>query len=251
MGNCSDCLSPADCPGKDTSCQTRACVKGQCGFDFTPASTPLPQQIVGDCQQATCDGNGSVAALPDITDAPDDLNPCTVDACIAGAPAHVAKPQGTKCGPGLVCDGNGGCVGCNTPVDCPGVDDACHTRTCTAGQCGVIVSSTPACAIPVCLGTLSFAEGPPMPVAVNAEAVTVADLNGDARPDLIIAAQNSGVVSVLLGNGNGIFAPKLDYPTGASPYSIVVADLNGDGRPDLALTEGNRTVRALINVCFP
>ncbi len=42
-------------------------------------------------------------------------------------------------------------------------------------------------------------------------------------------------MSVLLNQGNGTFAPKVDYPTDTGPAWVVVADLNGDGKPDLAV----------------
>src|SRR5262249_50600177 len=45
--------------------------------------------------------------------------------------------------------------------------------------------------------------------------------------------------SVLLNNGNGTFAPKVEYATGSNPGSAAVADLNGDGKPDLAVANGN------------
>src|SRR5262249_9343136 len=65
--------------------------------------------------------------------------------------------------------------------------------------------------------------------------VAVADLNGDGKPDLITANRrgNSSTVSVLLGRGDGTFAPKTDFPVGMDPYFVAVADLNGDGEPDL------------------
>ena len=42
-------------------------------------------------------------------------------------------------------------------------------------------------------------------------------------------------VSVLLNNGDGTFAPKMDYGTGDSPSSVFSADLDGDGDNDLAV----------------
>ena len=41
---------------------------------------------------------------------------------------------------------------------------------------------------------------------------------------------------MLLNNGNGTFAAKVDYATGMEPRSVATADLNGDGKPDLAVT---------------
>src|SRR5215211_3145649 len=63
---------------------------------------------------------------------------------------------------------------------------------------------------------------------------TVADVNGDAIPDLI----GTGTVSVaiLLGNGDGTFRPRVDVPTGGPPQDVTTGDFNGDGRVDLAVS---------------
>ena len=44
-----------------------------------------------------------------------------------------------------------------------------------------------------------------------------------------------GLVSVLLNNGDGTFANKVDYESGPYPISVVAADFHGDGKLDLAL----------------
>jgi hypothetical protein len=83
--------------------------------------------------------------------------------------------------------------------------------------------------------------------------VAVGDFNADGRPDLAVANFNSGTVSVLLGTGGGIFAPKTDYPVGTSPtagpHAVAVADFNGDGRPDLAVLnyQSDDSVSVLLN----
>jgi hypothetical protein len=76
--------------------------------------------------------------------------------------------------------------------------------------------------------------------------VAVADVNGDGKPDVLVAnecAANScseGSVGVLLGNGDGTFRPAVMYSSGGpnffNPVSIAVADLNGDGKLDLVVT---------------
>ena len=80
--------------------------------------------------------------------------------------------------------------------------------------------------------------------------VAVADVNGDAKPDLIVG--NAGPfpgpfsMSVLLGNGDGTFGGKLDYPTDSQTEAIVVADVSGDGKPDV-LVAGTKAVSVLLN----
>ncbi len=72
--------------------------------------------------------------------------------------------------------------------------------------------------------------------------VIAADFNRDGKPDLAIANGEAplngvgpGLVSVLLNNGDGTFANKIDYETGPFPVSVVTADFNIDGELDLAL----------------
>jgi hypothetical protein len=71
------------------------------------------------------------------------------------------------------------------------------------------------------------------------ESVAIADVNGDGKPDLIVADQGcvtcgDGSVSVLLGNGDGTFQPGVPYDSGGRFANFVrVADVNGDGKPDL------------------
>ena len=44
--------------------------------------------------------------------------------------------------------------------------------------------------------------------------VAIGDLNGDGKPDLVIANSGSSTVSVLLNSGDGSFQAGLDYRTG-------------------------------------
>src|SRR5215216_5234920 len=58
-----------------------------------------------------------------------------------------------------------------------------------------------------------------------------ADLNGDGKPDLAGAGANA--VSVMLGNGDGTFRAKTDFPTAADPQAVAAGDFNSDGKVDL------------------
>lgn len=80
----------------------------------------------------------------------------------------------------------------------------------------------------------------------NAQMVAIADVNGDGKPDLVIAESgNSWDLAVELGNGDGTFqAPIHTYPgTCCSPDLreanwVAVGDFNGDGKPDVAIGSG-------------
>jgi uncharacterized membrane protein len=89
------------------------------------------------------------------------------------------------------------------------------------------------------LPAVSYASG-----GFWATSVAIADVNGDHKPDLVVAncgpvglaacQTGNAVVGVLLGNGDGTFQSALVYESGGEgAFSIGVSDVNGDGKPDL------------------
>jgi FG-GAP-like repeat len=65
--------------------------------------------------------------------------------------------------------------------------------------------------------------------------VTVADVNGDGRPDALVANTATAGLGVLLGNGTGGFTLRANQAIpGATSYlsNVAVADVNGDGKLD-------------------
>jgi hypothetical protein len=87
----------------------------------------------------------------------------------------------------------------------------------------------------------------------EAQSVAVADVNGDGKPDLVVAnacadsnCTSGGVVDVLLGNGDGTFQAAMSYGSGGQDAeSVGVADLDGDGKPDLVVANGDGSVAVL------
>jgi hypothetical protein len=70
--------------------------------------------------------------------------------------------------------------------------------------------------------------------------VAVGDFNNDGVADVVTAGVGDGLLSVLIGNGNGTFKPRttLAAPVGSDPSTVVVADFNRDGKQDLAVVNG-------------
>ncbi|MDX6383426.1 MAG: large repetitive protein [Blastocatellia bacterium] len=73
-------------------------------------------------------------------------------------------------------------------------------------------------------------------------ALTVADFNGDGKPDLLVAVRSTKSVDVMLGNGDGTFQPWVSSsssasPNGSGPYALVAGDFDRDGKTDVALSD--------------
>ena len=80
--------------------------------------------------------------------------------------------------------------------------------------------------------------------------VAVVDVNGDGKPDIVTANQNSNTVSVLINQGSGTFGTKVDYATGSGSVSVAVVDVNGDGKPDIVTANaGASTASVLLGTC--
>ncbi len=68
------------------------------------------------------------------------------------------------------------------------------------------------------------------------QAVTAGDLDGDGKPDALVANYHSGTVGWLRGTGDGSFAGAVTFPSGGTgPSSLAISDFNEDGKLDLAV----------------
>ena len=99
-------------------------------------------------------------------------------------------------------------------------------------------------------GNGQFNAATNLAVGEEPQKVILADLSGDGKID-IVTANGDGTVSVLLGNGNGSFAPRVDYEISAGGLVelIALADVNGDGKLDIvatSYTSSGNVVTALL-----
>ncbi len=99
---------------------------------------------------------------------------------------------------------------------------------------------------------ISFAAKNNIATGTNPVAVSIADIDGDGKLDLITVNGVSNNVSVFRNTsaaGAISFANKVDITTGNSPYSAAISDFDGDGKPDIATANrgGTNTVSLLRN----
>jgi glucose/arabinose dehydrogenase len=98
---------------------------------------------------------------------------------------------------------------------------------------GTIRRIAPTTAPPPPPPSAAFAAPVSLPAGTNTHGVTIADMNGDQKLDIVAANAGSSTVSRWLGNGDGTFGARVDFATGTTPKMVAVGDLNKDGRPDL------------------
>jgi hypothetical protein len=106
------------------------------------------------------------------------------------------------------------------------------------GTTGAITSSSFAARVDFTTG-----QGPTL--------ISVADHNGDAKPDLATSNLNGNSVSVFINQSSpgtistASFAPKVDFPAGQCVSGSIV-DLDGDGKLDISFTEQSQNIISVL-----
>jgi hypothetical protein len=86
-------------------------------------------------------------------------------------------------------------------------------------------------------GRVDFATGG------NPESIACGDLDGDGKPDVVVANFFSNTISFFRNTStlnNLSFAPKIDLIVGSNPHSIKISDIDGDGKLDVLLLTDDR-----------
>jgi hypothetical protein len=88
-------------------------------------------------------------------------------------------------------------------------------------------------------------------VGANPQGLAVGDLDGDGKLDLAVA--NLGYdggwsLGVLIGKGDGTFAPEVELESAYGPNSIALGDLNGDGKLDIVAANSGAATTVSVSL---
>ncbi|MES2703127.1 MAG: FG-GAP-like repeat-containing protein [Bacteroidota bacterium] len=100
----------------------------------------------------------------------------------------------------------------------------------------------------------SFATKIDFTTGTSPQGVSIKDIDGDGKLDIVVANYSSGSISVFRNTATsgsittGSFSAKVDFTVGTNPYVVAAGDLDGDGKPDIAVTNyGSATISLLHN----
>jgi hypothetical protein len=104
-------------------------------------------------------------------------------------------------------------------------------------------------------GDGTFQPAASFPAGQESFGVAAGDFRHDGNTDLAVTDANCtsfpcppGVVSILLGNGDGTFQSAVNYTVGPQPIALAVGDFTGDGNLDLAVTNFDMSQGSSISI---
>jgi hypothetical protein len=98
-------------------------------------------------------------------------------------------------------------------------------------------------------GTISFASGVIYTAGTYPQSASMADLDGDGKPELIIgnsSGNNLYVFRNLSSPGSISLAAPDTISAGSGPSCISISDINGDGKPDITLADASSNAASVL-----
>ncbi len=111
-------------------------------------------------------------------------------------------------------------------------------------------------------GSISFASRMDIMTITHSDHVSIGDLDGDGKPDIVFSVFSNQLVSIYRNTSSGgvisfdsdgdysrgFYSSGICYSTGSNPENIAIGDLDDDGKPDITIPNyGSNTVSVFRN----
>jgi hypothetical protein len=87
-------------------------------------------------------------------------------------------------------------------------------------------------------GTITLAPKIDFNITGRPHGGIITDVDGDAKPDIVIANMDINTISVFRNTTTGVnvsFAPAVSFTTAGTPFNVTAVDLDGDAKKDLVV----------------
>ncbi|PWV56398.1 FG-GAP-like repeat-containing protein [Chitinophaga sp. S165] len=91
-------------------------------------------------------------------------------------------------------------------------------------------------------GTISFAAKADIPTGLLPYSISIADFDGDGKPDIVTTTQQAAIVSIHRNTSNSgtfSFATKIDVAVKAESSGVTTGDVDGDVKTDIAVSHSS------------
>ena len=96
-------------------------------------------------------------------------------------------------------------------------------------------------------GMVAMFSPTPLDAGLEPSEAIIADVTGEGDPDVIVASEAGGIVTVFAGNGAGSFDDGVELTVPDAPVAVAARDVDGDGVGDIITAHASGDIAVLLS----